>query len=405
MGLTVESSFHPRDRQPRWRLWDEFPQQERSDILETLESVKRILAPEAMPALDDINDFGALTLALNAVWTTVSKAVNGDFRSIEAITSSEDLVQLLFHIHGAESIVQRIEARKRTEAVSTAREALSDFRGSTTVEDLVNTSPGAVSKMGFDRTMLSLVDGFVWTPRSAYVDGDPEWAEEIVMSGRSHPQQLVSSLPEFELMGRRNGILVSDAQNNSKVNKHIVEPSLSRSYVATALKSKGQVLGFLHCDQFFHHRDTNEFDRDLLNLFAEGFSYVLDRALLLERADSIRVEIEESTKQISAAADGFIGGNSTYITKSHTPSRPPSTAPAQQSPSFDVYRLTRREADVLQLMVDGKSNGHIADSMAISTGTVKTHVKHILRKLGVSNRAEAIACWFNSRNHESDSRT
>jgi NarL family two-component system response regulator LiaR len=53
--------------------------------------------------------------------------------------------------------------------------------------------------------------------------------------------------------------------------------------------------------------------------------------------------------------------------------------------------LTRREQDVLRLLVKGMSNPEIAASLYISRATVKVHISNILSKLGVSNRAEAIS--------------
>lgn len=53
--------------------------------------------------------------------------------------------------------------------------------------------------------------------------------------------------------------------------------------------------------------------------------------------------------------------------------------------------LTDRERDILQRILEGASNASIAETYTLSVETVKTHVKHILRKMGVANRAELIA--------------
>lgn len=54
-------------------------------------------------------------------------------------------------------------------------------------------------------------------------------------------------------------------------------------------------------------------------------------------------------------------------------------------------KLSRREGDVLQLISRGATNREIAAELEISGPTVKTHVRHILEKLHVRNRAEAAA--------------
>lgn len=54
-------------------------------------------------------------------------------------------------------------------------------------------------------------------------------------------------------------------------------------------------------------------------------------------------------------------------------------------------KLTGRERQVLNLLVGGMTNKEIADTMMISTNTVKRHLKAVFRKMGVSNRASAIA--------------
>ena len=55
------------------------------------------------------------------------------------------------------------------------------------------------------------------------------------------------------------------------------------------------------------------------------------------------------------------------------------------------YGITKREAEVLQVMCEGYSNREIAKALFVSEETVKSHVKALYRKLSVSDRAEAIA--------------
>lgn len=57
--------------------------------------------------------------------------------------------------------------------------------------------------------------------------------------------------------------------------------------------------------------------------------------------------------------------------------------------------LTRRESDVLQLLVEGHGNKQIASVLGIATETVKCHVKSILEKVGASTRTQAAAIAMN----------
>jgi LuxR family transcriptional regulator, maltose regulon positive regulatory protein len=55
-----------------------------------------------------------------------------------------------------------------------------------------------------------------------------------------------------------------------------------------------------------------------------------------------------------------------------------------------VVPLTARESEVLQLLAAGKPNRVIAEELVITLDTVKRHVTHILDKLGVANRTQAV---------------
>ena len=60
------------------------------------------------------------------------------------------------------------------------------------------------------------------------------------------------------------------------------------------------------------------------------------------------------------------------------------------SPESNDYRLTEREKEILHLLVEGQPIKTISGNLFISYETVRTHVKHIYKKLHVANRTEVI---------------
>jgi DNA-binding NarL/FixJ family response regulator len=69
-------------------------------------------------------------------------------------------------------------------------------------------------------------------------------------------------------------------------------------------------------------------------------------------------------------------------------SREESTPRARRE--YHVEPLTPRELEVVGLMKLGLSNRQIAEKLVISSGTAKNHVEHIIQKLGVSERTQAV---------------
>jgi DNA-binding NarL/FixJ family response regulator len=59
--------------------------------------------------------------------------------------------------------------------------------------------------------------------------------------------------------------------------------------------------------------------------------------------------------------------------------------------------LTKRELEVLRLLARGRSQKEIADALVISSKTVGTHIEHILEKLNVRSRSQAIALAYRDR--------
>jgi DNA-binding CsgD family transcriptional regulator len=68
----------------------------------------------------------------------------------------------------------------------------------------------------------------------------------------------------------------------------------------------------------------------------------------------------------------------------------------QLSRMLREWHLSHREQEIVRLLLEDKSNQEIATSLNLSIYTVKTHLKSLMRKLGVGSRAGVISCLFTS---------
>jgi DNA-binding NarL/FixJ family response regulator len=127
--------------------------------------------------------------------------------------------------------------------------------------------------------------------------------------------------------------------------------------------------------------DHNEYVYDAMKAGASGF--------LLK--DVRREELVNAVRVI-AAGDALLAPALTRRLIEDFVRRPPPAA----APAAVFADLTEREIDVLRLIARGLANAEIAQELVVSDATVKTHVAHILAKLGLRDRIQAVVMAYES---------
>ncbi|MBK6431594.1 response regulator transcription factor [Candidatus Amarolinea dominans] len=130
----------------------------------------------------------------------------------------------------------------------------------------------------------------------------------------------------------------------------------------------------------------------ILTAFSDGESF--QSALELE-ADGIALKTEPPAQTVAAIRQVFHGQ---LVFPRAARRWLVSHAQPKAEPNPQV--LSEREEEVLALVSQGMTNAQIADRLVLSENTVKFHLQNIYQKLGVSNRTEAAAIYFQRQRSE-----
>jgi DNA-binding CsgD family transcriptional regulator len=247
-----------------------------------------------------------------------------------------------------------------------------------------------VLRCGFHRAVLSKVESRSWKPLILHDRSGPQqsWFSEWI----NQRVPLIDTAPEAQMLSHRRPSLVYDTADAPVYRPLIVTAGQSRSYVVAPLVLGSDVVGFLHTDHHPLPRRVDEADRDVAWAFADGFSHIYERAMLLERLRAQRDSVRELFFGAVDRIDELCESGASTARQSDG-----DDSDAAFSATHPPVELTEREAEVFELMVTGATNQAIADRLVITEGTVKSHVKHILRKYGAVNRSQAIAWALRDR--------
>jgi DNA-binding CsgD family transcriptional regulator len=297
----------------------------------------------------------------------------------------------------AEHTRQRIEAREgyaRMDAFVRIQEGLERLRELKTPQELIDAAPSELLRtLGFTRAMVSRVRGSLWMPEVLEIadDVDPEAAafQQFVTEAEI---PLAHMLMETELVRRRIPVLVTDPFGHPRTYKPIVEAARSTSYAAAPIMPTTRVIGFFHVDRFGQELPVGPEDRDNLWVFAEHFGLIYERSVLVERLESQRSQLRELLTETIVSIDEICDTDVDLVRNEPVQAVSGALSRSVRSPLDRL--LTAREQEVLELMASGATNNQIARELVVSEGTVKSHVKRILRKLRVENRAGAVARYL-----------
>ena len=229
------------------------------------------------------------------------------------------------------------------------------------------------------RVVLSEVRGDALYVRSIWSAEDPAGAAVALESFRGSPIRLEYPLVEDDVARVQRTQIVQARGTRSRGARRLGEVLGWDSYVVAALVVQGDTVGLIHGDAGASGRRLDGLDAEVLSRYAEGVAGVFERAVLREMLQQHHQELRSAVEWMSGRLGQLAGGSGD----------PTAVGVAADSGLADA--LTARELEVLQLLARGQTNLEIARTLVVREGTIKYHVKNILRKLGATSRADAVA--------------
>lgn len=308
--------------------------------------------------------------------------------------------QSLSELHQRRDRAADAQVGGRLGVLARVHAALARLRQMPNAEAMIEAAPRSVCEAcGFDRAVLYRVRGKQLLAESFHVEGDPEAAARLLAFSREHPAGLATRVIEAEMVRRRRPMAIQQVVGNPRVFAELAAAYDTHSYVAAPIMPEGRVIGFIHADHRLKPRRVDDFDRDALWSFAEGFGYAVERARLTDRLRAQGQELRRLLLRTEAVVAEYLDAE-VELVSGDSEGVGASRAAAALVPEVDesiAGNLSNRELEVLALIGTGATNAQIAARLIITEETVKSHVQRILRKLGAANRVEAATIWLKAR--------
>lgn len=296
----------------------------------------------------------------------------------DAVTVQRTLVELLAlerEIVEAD-YVRRSDARER---VADAVRRLGEVGSPQGILERAAEELGTSSEFG--RVLIGEVRSDGLYARSLWSEGDPDGAAAALEGLRRAPIPLEYPTIEDEVARRPRTEIVDARAARSRAARRLTDVLGWEEYVVTGLVVQGHTVGLLHADAgpASGGRALDPLDAEVVSRYAEGLTGVFERAVLREMLQLHHHELRSGVEWLSARLGQLASGGNEGAALSDGPD------------PTGGESLTARELDVLRLLARGQTNLEIAHALVVREGTVKYHVKNILRKLGATSRADAVS--------------
>ena len=256
--------------------------------------------------------------------------------------------------------------------------------------DEVGTPAGVIARSaeelgagsGFDRVVVSRVEPGRLRPLAIWASaGQPGGDREPADLGGG-PIALGYPLIDDEVARGHGVAVVTVAQSGPRALPLLAQTLGWHSYVVAAIALEGKTVGLVHATR--DGPPLDDLDRDVAARYADGLGQAFERAVLREKLQRQRHQLQSAAR--------WINGRILELSTEETPS---SAGDLDAHGAAELAALlTPRELEVLRLMARGLSNRAIATALLLREGTIKYHVKNILRKLQSRSRTEAVSRYM-----------
>lgn len=242
----------------------------------------------------------------------------------------------------------------------------------------------ASASCGFDRAAVLCVERGLLSVDPAVLRLVDATARELMAPATDRQIRLGPESAEAEL------IRAAEADRRTRPSKgsDLRRLLLLDEFVVLPILPESRVVALLVLDRTTG--EVQEAERAKAMLFAHVLTSALEHTALRRRLSDLSREIQHMTASANALMSEAAGAPITAHSSPGHVSLFTDVGPGDAGRAATDF-LTEREREIAVLMSAGRSNPEIGHELFMSTDTVKDHVGRLVRKLGASNRVEAVA--------------